>query len=86
VSLEELIQDAVKRGELNHLSIGPTATGFHASFRIASTCASSFGVDRDPVEALKTAIKGAKMIRAPRGPSHKPTDPHETAEDEMDFG
>ena len=89
MSLEELINDAAKRGELNHLSIIGSEKGYRACFRVASTCSHASGESRDPVEALTQALKGAKMVRAPRGPSHKPTpepDPQPATADEMDFG
>ncbi|MBR0876899.1 hypothetical protein JQ608_06745 [Bradyrhizobium liaoningense] len=89
MSLEELIADAARRGELNHLSIIGTEHGFHAVFRVASGAGHSSGASKDPVEALRAALTGAKMARAPRGPTMKPTpepDPVSTTDDEMDFG
>ncbi|MCK1668640.1 hypothetical protein [Bradyrhizobium sp. 153] len=88
MSLEELIADAVRRGELNHLSVIATERGFHAVFRVASGSGHASAHGKDPVEALCAALKGAKMTRAPRGPSMKPTpepDPVST-DDDMDFG
>ncbi|MET4240295.1 hypothetical protein [Bradyrhizobium sp. RT10b] len=89
MTLEDLIADAARRGELNHLSIIASGNGFHAVFRIASGGGHASASDKDPVEALRAALTGAKMARAPRGPSMKPTpepDPVSTTEDEMDFG
>ena len=89
MNLEDMIRDAAKRGELNHLSMIPTDKGFHAAFRVASSTSHSFGMHEDPVEALRIALKNAKMVRAPRGPSLKPTpepEPASTDADDIDFG
>ncbi|WP_027521749.1 hypothetical protein [Bradyrhizobium sp. Ec3.3] len=89
MTLEELIADAARRGELNHLSVIATERGFHAVFRVASGTGHSSATDKDPVEALRAALTSAKMVRAPRGPSMKPTpepDPVFIDVDDMDFG
>lgn len=81
-TLEELIRDAAARGELNHLSlIGDHKRPFTACFRVASTTSHTFGEDADPVEALKKALAGAKMVRKPRAPVTVRDD-----DDDLEFG
>lgn len=59
-TLEELIQAAAKKGEMNHLSVITSGKGFSATYCPASTCAHSTEYDADPAEALRKAIDGWK--------------------------
>lgn len=80
MTLEAMIQDAAKRGELVNLSVYAKDGAFHASFCPASKQGIAFTEHADPVEALKMALKSVKLARPPR--AAKPA----KADDDMDFG
>jgi len=84
-SLEDLISEAAKRGQLNHLSLIQTTKGFAAAYRTASANAHSMATHANPVEALRAALRdGEGATKRRRVTTAKPDDPHAT--DEMDFG
>lgn len=73
-NLEEVLRDLAERGELNHLSIGPSQklgetwaagrgkpTMFRAEFAMCSKFGLSFAEDPDPVKAIVLACTTAKM-------------------------
>lgn len=81
MTLEDMIADAVKRGELVNLSVYAKDGAFHASFCPASKSGIAFAEHADPVEAMKAAIKSVKLARPSR--VSKPT---EAPDEDMDFG
>lgn len=66
-TLEDVIRDLAKRGELTHLSLTPSQDGkkWRASFAMSSKFGISFGEDVDPVKALILACTTAKMKPRP---------------------
>jgi len=56
MTLEELIQETAKRGELNYLSLIPTRKGWSATYAKARNCEHTLATHADPVEALKAAL------------------------------
>lgn len=79
-TLDERIRDLVKRGELTHLSLTPTANGWSASYSPASVFGNSHAEHADPVQALIAAFDGIKVKR--RAPKHmKPTPEPDAAYD-----
>lgn len=69
-SLEDVIRDLAKRGELNHISLTPSQNGklWRASFAMCSMFGISHAEDADPVKAIIVACTSAKTKpqRAPR--------------------
>lgn len=58
LTLEAMIQQAAKRGELSHLSIAHSPRGiFSVSYRGASSGHYFHSENADPVQALKDALK-----------------------------
>jgi hypothetical protein len=94
MTLDELIRDAAKRGELNSLSLVAVAGGFSASFTPASTYKVQFVNDPDPVIALTKVLKSVKLARpsnAPhfepaQKPTGRPSMPISSGSDDLDFG
>lgn len=79
-SLEEVIRDAAKRGDLTHLSVAlaPDGKRWQASYAPARQWHNSIALHADPAEALKRAILEFK-------PRKRAKEKPETATDE-DFG
>lgn len=57
MTLEELLRDTARRGELNHLSLIPSPKGFCATYCPASKCTHNTAIHADPVEALRLAMR-----------------------------
>lgn len=81
-TLDNLIRDAAKRGELTHLSIAPHGKAWICSYAPASTFGVTHKTHADPCEAIRLAITETKVKR--RRTAEKPGDVH--AESDMDFG
>lgn len=68
-NLEDLIRNAAKEGQLTHLSVvpiagkGPAGISWSASFSPGSVFGTGFGVDIDPVEAIKLAMTDKRLGR-----------------------
>lgn len=62
-SLEEVLRDLAKRGELNHISLTPSKNGktFRAAFAMCSMFGISYAEDEDPAKAIIVACTTAKM-------------------------
>ena len=62
MTLDELVRDLAKRGELTHLSLIPRGTGWSASYTAASP-GGSYGTAEadDPVAALLAAVACVKL-------------------------
>lgn len=60
MTLDDLLRDAAKRGELNHISLFPHAKGFLATYCKASKCTHTTAVHADPAEAIKAALMVGK--------------------------
>jgi hypothetical protein len=96
MTLDDLIRDAAKRGELTHLSVVAVAGGFSATFTPASTFGTVHERDADPVIAMTKAIKAVKLARPSSAPHYTPTKTEAANvrgepgplgdEDDMDFG
>jgi hypothetical protein len=94
MTLDELIRDAAKRGELNSLSLVAVAGGFSASFTPASTYGVNFERDPDPVIALTKVLKSVKLARPSNAPHFEPKGKrsetarqmNDEASGDMDFG
>lgn len=73
MNLEELIRDAVRAGELTHLSLVPRTVkdenekplyhGWGASLSPTSVSGNLFAEDRDPVVALTKVFEDARLYR-----------------------
>lgn len=97
-TLEDLIRDAVARGDFTHLSLASRwdDKGFNASFAPAKGFGCHFTTDKDPVEALRTALSQVRARKsAPdkvQKPNAEPTDAElqqrddAAKRDDMDFG
>lgn len=62
-TLEAVLHDLAKRGELSHISLTPSQNGklFRASFAMTSKFGISFAEDVDPAQAIIKACTSAKM-------------------------
>lgn len=71
-TLDTVLRDLAKRGELTHISVVPSQNGktFRASFAMSSKFGISFAEDPDPAQAIMLACTTAKMKPAPREPQH----------------
>ncbi len=81
MSLEELIHDMVKRGEMTHLSLSPYEKQWAVSFCAASPINGyTFIIDDDPVNAIRRAL--TETIRKQRRDAGRPrkSETTETAE------
>jgi hypothetical protein len=64
MTLEDLMRDAVKRGEFVHLSVYSHGGSFQATFASASRAGGFSSAEAaDPVSACMAAIKAAPMVR-----------------------
>lgn len=65
-TLEDLIRDAVARGDFTHLSLASRwdDKGFNASFAPAKGFGCHFTTDKDPVEALRTALSQTRARKS----------------------
>lgn len=72
-TLEDLIRDLARRGEMTHLSLTPrkierngkSVSGWACVLSPASVSGNFFGEDLDPVDAIKNTIRDAKLRRRP---------------------
>lgn len=60
MTLDQLIADTAKRGELSYLSLIPTRKGWSATYARASNCSHSIATHADPVEAIRLALTAKK--------------------------
>jgi hypothetical protein len=62
-SLEDVLRDLAKRGEISHISLAPSQNGrqWRASFAMCSKFGVSFAEDADPAKAIILACTTAKM-------------------------
>lgn len=67
-TLEDVIRDLAKRGEISHISLTPSQNGklWRGSFAMCSRFGISYAEDADPVKALIIACTTAKLKPAPR--------------------
>lgn len=56
-SLETLLRDIAKSGELNYISLIPHASGFAATYSPTTRIGHVFAEDPDPAKAIMMAIK-----------------------------
>jgi hypothetical protein len=70
-TLEEVLRDLAKRGEISHISLTPSQDGklWRASFTMCSKFGASFAEDADPARAIILACTTAKL--KPRTPAKK---------------
>lgn len=74
-TIDDMIADAMRTGEFNHLSIGPVTEpgqrrvkSWLASCRAISTPGVLVETRSDPVEALRAVLRAAAECRAPKAP------------------
>jgi hypothetical protein len=66
MTLENAINDALRRGEFVHLSVVATGKEFEATFASASRAAGySVAKAADPIVAMVRAISSTPMVRKP---------------------
>jgi len=81
-TLEDLLRDLAKRGEISHISLTPSQNGklWRGSFTMCSHFGVSLAEDADPVQALMLALTSAKLkkprakldLKPNAGPEPKP--------------
>ena len=83
-TLEAVLRDLAKRGEISHISLTPSQGGrmWRASFAMCSYFGVSFAEDVDPVQAILLACTSAKLKRPRASIDLKPAEP-ESVEDLM---
>ena len=79
-TLDELLSDLARRGELTHLSVAPSGKTFLATYAPARAMGLCLGEDADPAKAIRAALCAKPHKQVLCADSSKPT------EDEMDFG
>jgi hypothetical protein len=66
VTLDQVIRDAARRGDILHLTFGPTGDGekWQANFKSTDKDSAGYAVHiaDDPIEAIIGAIKGPKWL------------------------
>lgn len=63
-TVEEVLNDLAKRGEISHISLVPSQNGkWRASFAMCSAFGVSFAEDADPAKAIILACTTAKLKR-----------------------
>lgn len=73
MTLEELLRDRAKKGELNYISLAFTERGFEVAYR-GVTRDGSKTAHYDPVCAILKALTGKPGVEPPR-PGRKPRQP-----------